>query len=573
MKKTIRIIVPIILAVAIVLCTAWYLLVYDREFTRDVLLSFARYSESQGDHGVATWFYNRAYSQAGNSDAVAIELAQQYKNSGNYTKAEFTLSNAIADGGGMDVYIALCKLYVEQDKLLDAVNMLNNVTNPEIREQLESLRPSAPVAMPDPGFYSQYISVSIQSDADTIYATGNGEYPTTSLVHQDPIPLGDGENTIYAISVSENGLVSPVSIFGYTVGGVVERMEFADAAIEAEIRSILNVSEEKELFTNDLWTITSFTVPAEAKSYADLKHMVFLEELVIEKGVSDQLQYISSISTLRKLTVKNTNVSQDELHIIAALPVLNELTLNSTGLSGIAPLKAATGLMKLDLRDNTIRAIDAVKEMPQLQELNLKGNALTDLSALSGCTALTKLDISSNNLTSLSPISSLTALTRLDASTNALTDLGDIGKLTGLTYLSLASNKLTVITGVSACTVLTELNISSNEIADITTLSSLNKLMHLDFSYNKVKEIPAFSNDCALVTINGANNQLSTLQPLGGLESLNEVNMDYNTEISSVEPLAKCPVLIKVNVYATKVKEVTVLTDQSIEVNYNPAQD
>ena len=50
------------------------------------------------------------------------------------------------------------------------------------------------------------------------------------------------------------------------------------------------------------------------------------------------------------------------------------------------------------------------------------------------------------------------------------------------------------------------------------------------------------------------------------------VDMDYNKEISSVAPLKNCPVLIRVNVYATKVTEVTVLTDQSIEVNFNPVQ-
>ena len=85
MKKTIRILLPILLAVAIIFCTVWYLFVYDRQFTRDMLLTFARHSESQGHHSSATFFYNLAYSQADEDDAVAIELSDQYKNSGNYT--------------------------------------------------------------------------------------------------------------------------------------------------------------------------------------------------------------------------------------------------------------------------------------------------------------------------------------------------------------------------------------------------------------------------------------------------------------------------------------------------------
>ena len=111
MKKSIRIILPIVLALAIVICTGWYLFIYDRAFTRDVLLHAARYFESSGNHTVSAWFYNHAYTHAGNSDAVAIELAEQYKESGNYTKAEYTLSHAISDGGGVDVYIALSKTF------------------------------------------------------------------------------------------------------------------------------------------------------------------------------------------------------------------------------------------------------------------------------------------------------------------------------------------------------------------------------------------------------------------------------------------------------------------------------
>lgn len=574
MKKSIRIIIPIILTAAIILCMAWYLFVYDRAFTRDMLLSIARYSESQGNHSVAAWFYEQAYSQAGDNDAVAIELAEQYKSSGNYTKAEYTLSNAIADGGGIDLYIALCKTYVEQDKLLDAVNMLNSITNADIKAQLDSMRPSAPSAVPEPGFYSQYISVTVEAEGGTLYVSADGQYPSTEdAPYTEAIALEDGENTIYAIAVADNGLVSPLSIFGYTVGGVVEKMEFSDSAVEAEVRKLLNVSEDTDLYTNDLWTITAFTMPADAASYADLKHMPFLESLVIENGVSGELLNLSSLANLTKLKISGVSVSEEVLGAIAALPMLKNLTLQSCSLSSIAPLENAKGLITLDLNNNTIRNIDAIRAMQNLQELNLQHNAVSDLSALSASTSLTKLDVSFNALASLSPISGLTRLTWLDAGTNSITDLGDIGKLTSLAYLSLKSNQLTNVSAVAACTTLTDLNISSNALTDIASLSALTNMLYFDFSYNQVTSLPTFPKDCALVTINGSNNQLSSLDSLGGLENLNNVHMDYNAEISSVDALAKCPVLIEVNVYATKVTDVTVLTNQSIIVNYNPIQE
>ena len=64
MKKPIRILTAIILTVAILGCTAWYLFVYDREFTRDVLLGCARSVESSGKHNAAAWFYKLAYAQS-----------------------------------------------------------------------------------------------------------------------------------------------------------------------------------------------------------------------------------------------------------------------------------------------------------------------------------------------------------------------------------------------------------------------------------------------------------------------------------------------------------------------------
>ncbi len=571
MKKTIRILIPIILAIAIVLCTAWYLLVYDRAFTRDMLLSIARYNENNGRHNSATWFYNLAYSQAGNNDAVAIELAQQYKSTGNYTKAEFTLSNAIADGGGIELYVALCKTYVEQDKLLDAVNMLDNITNEQIKQQLEAMRPAAPSSSPEPGFYSQYISATLESNGGIIYFSTDGQYPSTAdAPYSQALTLRDGENTIYALTVAENGLVSPLSIFGYTIGGVIQVMEFADPAIETTVREQLGVSAETVLYNNDLWKIKEFTVPAEAKNYADIKHMMFLESLTIEKGAAGQISNFSSLANLTTLKITGVSVSQDELTVIAALPLLKNLTLQSCSLSGIAPLGNAKGLVTLDLNNNTIRGLEAISGMQNLQELNLQHNAVTDLSPLSSVSTLTKLDVSYNALTSLSPISGLSGLKWLDASTNSIKELGEIGKLTALTYLSVKSNNLTNASAIGSCTALTDLNISSNQLTDIASLSALTKMLYFDFSYNQVTKLPAFPKDCELVTITGSNNKLSSLDSLSGLENLNNVNMDYNTDISSVKALAKCPNLIEVNVYATKVKDVTALTDQSIIVNYNP---
>lgn len=573
MKKAIRIIVPILLSIAIVCVSVWYLFVYDREFTRDILLSTARHCENQGHHELATWFYGQAYSQTEDSEAVAIELAEQYKRSGNYTKAEYTLSNAIADGGGIDLYIALSKTYVEQDKLLDAVNMLNNITNPEIKRQLDEMRPAAPTASPEPAFYSQYISAEIQCDSGTLYVNPNGEYPSIQTPpYSEAITLSDGDNTIYALAISEEGLVSPVSIFGYTIGGVIEKVEFADSTIEAELRTILNINASTDVYNNDLWTISEFTVPSGASVYSDLRHMTFLKTLVINNGVSTELSYLSSLVNLEELYIFDTTISTDTLKAIGSMPMLKSLTLANCGISDISLLAGCEDIEYLDLNNNAIRDITPLSSMQLLKEVNLQQNAVRDLTPIASLKSINTLNVSFNSLDTVSPLAGLTALTWLDVSNNQLSTTSGIESLVLLTHLSLSNNKLTSISGLAACVALNELSVANNQLTEINILSSIDKIANLDISNNQIARLPDWTKSCELVNLNASHNVITSVAPLSGLQRLNNVNLDYNPGLSSISALADCHSLIEVNVYGTKVTSATELTEQSIIVNLDPIQ-
>lgn len=578
MKKAIRVIIPLILVLAIVVCTGWYLFIYDRAFTRDVLLQAARYFEGNGNHTVATWFYTQAYRQSRDSEAVAIELAEQYKAAGNFTKAEFTLTNAIADGGGIDLYIALSKTYVEQDKLLDAVRMLGNISNKDIKAQLETMRPKAPTCSPDPlsagSHYTQYITVNIFAESGKLYVNPNSEFPSvsTDLYNHQGITLKDGENTIYAIAVDENGLVSPAAVFSFTVGGVIKKVDFADPAMENAFREILKISKDKDVYTDNLWAIREFTVPIDAKNFADLQHLAFLEKLTISKAPSGQLKHISGLTNLQELHISEVSVSADEISLIGRLPNLSKLTLRSCSLSTISGLEQANCLTYLDLSDNSLRNISPLSGIITLQELNLSHNALNDLSALSSQKNLTGLNVAYNNLSSLSPVFTVAGLKRLNAANNTLLELAGVAQLTGLTHLDVSYNTIADVSVLSTNTLLEELNISNNTVTNITGLSSLIRMTRFDFSHNQVTKLPQWDKSCALVTIDGSYNSLKSLDQLAGLEYLNNIFMDYNKNITSVNALASCPRLIQVNVYGTKVTQVGALTTQSIIVNYNPTR-
>ena len=569
MKKALKIIIPILLALLVLGSIVWYLLVYDRIFTRDMLLTQARTQESKGNHAFAAWLYDKAYYQSSKDPSVAIELAEQYKSIGNYTKAEVTLTNAISQGGSAELYIALSKTYVEQDKLLDAVTMLENVTDPSIKAELEALRPEAPTADYESGFYTQYISVALNAASGTLYVNSQGEYPTLDTPpYTEPITLPAGETTIYALAVGDNGLVSKLSIFGYTVGGVVEKVTFEDSAVETALRAKLNVSADHDVYTSDLWTITEFAVPVDAKSLGDLANLTYLENLTIP-GIDADLSPITELVHLQTINLPDCSPTADELEIIASFQNLKNLNLSGCQLSSIAPLEKAVSLEYLNLENNTIRNISAISHMKNLKELYLAHNALVDLKSLSGLSNLQKLDVSFNTLTELTPIGSCTSLIWLNASNNDIAATDGVSRLTGLNYLDISFNALTDVAQLAQLTKLENLNLSDNQLTDITALAPLNKLMLFTFANNQVTALPAWSAECALVTIDGSNNLVESLDPLKGMPQLNNVLMDYN-KLTSVDALSECPRLMQVNVYGNEIKDVTILTEMSVVVNYTP---
>lgn len=578
MKRVLKIIVPIILSAAIIFGIGWYLFSYDKGFTQDILLSCGRIFANNGNMKVASYFYDLAYDQNHDKNAVVIELAEKYIQNDNYTKAEAALYRAIEDGADARVYIALSKTYVAQDKLYDAVELLNGITDLEVKKALEPLRPETPYTTEEDGPFNQLIDYSIESSASKLYVNPDGEYPSIAKhLYTAPVTLREGENILYAVAVSDIGLVSPLKIFKPTVNGVITEVIFQDSVIEQEVRTLLNVSSDTVLYSNDLWNISEFTVPQNAIKYDDIRHMIRLESLTIENGVSGQICRIdnnldSFQQTLKSLTIKNVSLSSEDLSFIAELINLENLTLEECGLSTSTYFAALTKLKSLNLSLNSIRNISALSSMPDLTELYMHRNALDDLTILSNCTQLEILDVSDNLLNSLSPIATLTNINSLNISNNQIQDISVLKNLTSLSILDASNNAISDITPLSVCTKLTNLKLSENTITSLDALSTMKSITYLDFSHNQVAALPQWHVDSAFVTINGSYNQISDLTPLATLKQINNILMDYNSSIQSVECLASCPVLIQVNIYGTKVTDVSMLTEQSIIVNYNPLE-
>ena len=570
MKRTIKRLLPIFLCLVVICSIFWYLFSYDRAFTQDLLVTVARYFESRGNNTMATWLYQQAYIHSGNDDDIVIELANRFKEGGNYTQAEVTLSGAISDRPSVKLYAALCKTYVEQDKLLDAAAILENVANPDIKAELDAMRPAIPVATPAPGFYNQYISVSIETNQQgQLFVATNGDFPSNKNVYTGSITLDGGENTIYAIAVGENGLVSEPAYFGYTVGGVIEEITISDPVLDALYREQLGISSDAKLLSSDLWRITSLTIPEGVEDYSSLSRLSYLEKLVMVDVRFDNLQMIAPLTQLKTVTIRGCTLSANDVSIIGSLPNLEDLTLFDCSLSSIAGLANASRIVTLDLSNNAIRDLSPLSFMDTLTTLNISNNAVTNLSALSALQKLSALDVSYNSLSSIAPLATCSSLSVLVANNNQISEIPLFNNPTVLTELTISNNRLSNVDILTNYTSLLDLGISYNQLTDISALGAMNHLRTIDFSHNNISVIPTWGKDSVMVVVDGSFNQISSVSALKGLPYLNQVILDYNN-ISNVNPLADCHKLVQVDIYGNPVKNVSKLKDMSVIVNYDP---
>lgn len=568
MKRALKIAISLIVILALLIGAAWFFLLYRPELTAGMLTGWGDRAAEAGRYSRAIRYYGWAHQLDGQDTELTIALADAYKQSGNYSRAEYTLANAIAAGGGIEVYEALCRTYVEQDKLLDAVTMLDQVADPAVKAELDSRRPAAPAADVEPGFYNQYMTVAISGSGNLYVCTGD-EYPSTADAYQGPIALDLGETFLRAVSVDESGLVSPLSVFGYTVSGVVEPVELTDGVLDAYVRELLGRGAGSPLTTADLWSVTELTVPAEAASLEDLRYFSGLTSLTIEAHSGLELSFLAEMPELTALDLSGSAVAAEDLPYIGGLGKLTDLNLSNCSLSTLSGLEGLTTLTALNLSGNSISDLSPLSGSKGLVTVNLQRNAVAGFDALSGLPELTWLDLSYNALSGFAPVSACPKLRYLDVSNNVLTSLSGIGSLTALTELNASSNQLADASGIGGCTALVKVNLSNNALTSMDDMAALVNVTDLDVSYNDILTIPAFPAESALVTFNGCHNFFEDVSGLSGLSSLNYVYLDYNN-ITNINVLSSCINLIQVGVFMTNVTDVSALLNMNVIVSYDP---
>lgn len=549
MKHSLRILLCIFLIAALLVGACWFFLSYRPDLTCSVLENRAAAAVSGGHYRYGVALYSYAWKLSPGDPELAVSLSDAYQHIDNYTKAEYTLVSAIsAHPDSIALYEALSKVYVAQDKLLDAQQMLDRVADESVRAQLASLRPAAPVVQPDAGYYTNYVDVSLSYEGGAAYLTTNGDYPSLEKdLYTKPVSLPAGESAVEAVVVSDSGLVSPLAEAGFTIGGVIEPYTFQDAAFEACVRKTLGKGTGETIMTNELWALTKLELTEDVQSLADLAECHGLTSLSMHKTYGVDFSELSKVPTLTSLDLSGCTVSSAGLEAIGGLTGLTSLNLNGCALTDITPLSGLSALTTLDLSNN----------------------AISDISALTGLSALTNLNLSANTVASISPLAACSALETLDVSSNKIANLTALKGKTSLGALSAAGNQISDLSPLSGCTALKLLDVSTNGITDLTPVASLKTLQTLAADHNGIAALPSFAAAQSLTKISVNNNAIPDVDGLKGLPILSYVSIDYN-KVASLDALKDCANLVQVDAFGNPIKSVSALTDHGVIVNYDP---
>ena len=543
-------------------------------WTAENFASLGDSAMEDGKYARAVDRYETAVELDPKTPDYVLKLADACIADGSYTKAERSLVSAIRTAPSVELYCKLSAVYVAQDKLLDSQKMLDSITDPAIRAEIDAMRPAAPEFSHESGEYDEYLELTLSGSGGKIYYSMTEQYPSVEAeAYTAPIALPAGETHISAILVGDNSLVSPLVKADYLIVGVVEEVSFASRELESYIRDTLYIARTEPVMTDDLWTVTELTVPESMTDLSDLRYFKNLTTLNIHIAVTADYSFLTELTALETLDLNGCLLSSDAIGYIGSVSSLTSLKLSGCGISNIQPLSALTELTVLDLSQNSISDISALAELKKLTVLDLHSNAVSSLTALKNASDLTELDISENNVTDLTPLSGCTKIETLRAENNRISSVSALSSMAKLTTFTASKNSITDITPLSGCTKLSRLELAENSLTSVEALSAFVNVTYLDIRRNEITALPTLEATAHLQQFYASYNQLEDISMLKGLPELTYVDVDYNENVEDIECLASCPLLVQVNAFGTKVKEVTTLTQVGVIVNYNPVED
>lgn len=542
-KHVITLILLILLGLAII--GAGFFWYFNGEAVSRIWL-WAGDALSEGRH---TRVAQKCYTLAEKRDPTNVEAylssADLYIEFEDYSKAENVLSKALARRPEVSrVYKELCRAYTKQGKLLDAVTLLDSITDEDILADIEPLRPAPPTSNYASGVYNGYFTLTLTGEC-TVCSCLNSDYPTlesaaTSVTWKPEA----GDNTLLALCLSDEGIVSPCVTYRYVLEDVIEVAEFEDSYMEALVRESLGLGYDSYITTTHLFGVEELTVKCGEggviKSLNDLAKLTNLKKLTVLGLPGMDWSFLSELKQLKELKINNCSLSAADLAGLKDNLSVEAVDLSQNQIASVEALREVRSIRKLDLSSNSLQNLEPLANLSWISELDLSYNAVTSIEPLASLKRLNILDCSYLLISDLAPLAGNTSLSELNIECCSITDLAPLEGCTGLTKLSCSSNQLIYIDALSGCPALREFTADRNKIGSIDALSGLRKLELLDVSSNLIEKLPEdMSAMQSLKSLMIANNNISSLKPLSKLGSLEEVNLEYN-RVSSLECLTSC---------------------------------
>jgi hypothetical protein len=487
-----------------------------------------------GDLARAAGLYARILERTPRDEPLRLFVCDLYREAGNFSRAEYTLQSVLSESySTAALYKKLSALFAEQDKLYDAVDLLNNIANSAIRASVDAARPAPPEFSHLSGVYEERIDVSLTAgEGCAIYVSLAGDFPSVRDGHYtEHLPIGPGATSLIAAAVSAEGLVSDWATAEYQLNNINDPVTFADTAVETAIRHAIG-KPSGQIFTSELWGVETLVFDQTAADYQtldDLRYCTALRTIrLLGLHGSCDISAVFSLEELRVVSFDSMGVDSFNLKGIDALKKLTELYLPNNRIGAVTPLTGMISLTALDLSSNSVLDLSPLSGLTALRTLRLSQNAVSGVSPLSQLTAITSLDLDRNRIRSLSGLENMDRLQSLDVSYNH--DLSSLDEIAGLTALSgLYASNCGIRSVPALSPSLADIDLSSNGIKDIGGLSGLRSLRTLDVSKNGIERLPSPIGFSALQTINVEDNELTSLTPLKGCPSLRKIHAFGNT--------------------------------------------
>jgi len=371
--------------------------------------------------------------------------------------------------------LSLGNCYADQSELLDLdFSLLKNSTNLSILE-LYCLQ------LTDISTLGDVKSLEKLSIVNTPVSELSALKELPSLIRlqingsADDISSLSGISTLVSANLSNNLIsdISPLSncIDMYNLNVSSNRLE--------SLNGLENLTKLSNLKARDNF-ISDISALSETSSLKDL--------YLCDNEITD----ISPLSKHEKLiyfVAENNNI--ESLEPLAACIDLIKITVNNNNLTNLNGLEELIYLEEIYAANNKLTSIDGLTNSTQLRSVNFNHNQLSNIMVLAkSADKLLSVQMVNNYISDITALRGTTALEILALDENAISDLSPLQQSVNIMGLFLHDNQIENIDALSGMTKMFYLDLSGNQVVDISSVSGMAEPdITIDISDNNVSNI------------------------------------------------------------------------------------